>query len=195
MALRVQARKNCLHGETASQLTSPSHSPFPFPGADLKSKPDEIPGVQASISVSWETQTPTLLFPVLLPQRKDLLTNYITWAPWLQHYTRETDRRCGVRGRGDGWKYSQNTSSLFSLPQTGPLGRGFISPGFQLLSWLPAPCFNSFSLCLSCLQGSISFLLLLFRGLPHCHTIPLSFQLFQHLTFSSSNTSVTGFLY
>lgn len=121
------------------------------------------------------------LFPVLLPQRKDLLTNYITWAPWLQHHTRETDRRCGVWGRGDGWKYSQNTPSLFSLPQTGPLSRGFISPGFPILSWLPAPRFISFSLCLSCLQGSVSFLLLLLRGLPHCHTILLSFQLFQHL--------------
>lgn len=40
------------------------------------------------------------LFSVLLPQRKDLLTNYIIWAPWLQHHTRETDRSCGVQGRG-----------------------------------------------------------------------------------------------
>lgn len=122
------------------------HSPFPSPGADLKSEPNETPGVPAP-SLSLFPEKPKLrccLFPVLLAQRKDLLTNYITGAPWHQHHPRETPQKMWGGGRGDGWKYSQHTSSLSSLPRTGPLGRGFTSPGFQLLSRLPAPHSSDF---------------------------------------------------
>ena len=40
------------------------------------------------------------LFPVLLPQREDLLTNYITGAPWRQHHPRETLQKMGGGGEG-----------------------------------------------------------------------------------------------
>lgn len=156
------------------------HSPFPSPEADLKSKPDGTPGVQPP-SLSWETQTPTLPFFCASTSEEGPL-NWFYYLGSLTPASHQGNRQklWGAGERG-GWKYSQNTSSLFSLPQTGPLGRGFMSPGFQLLSWMPVPCFISFSLCLSNLQGSIIFLVLLSRGLPHCHTILLGFQLFQHL--------------
>lgn len=167
-----------LHGDHRAAQPHPLHGPVSFPpiGADLKCTPREhLACSSPSKPISQETQTLLLPFSPPAVSEKRPLTTLHPGSPTLG--TNRTSQWETPKKDLVGRKVRIYPPCLLASGKPPAVTASLQGPGSYREA--PAPSCH-LSPCPSCPPGGSYFFLLLFSVLPHYHTIPFGFWLFQH---------------